>query len=285
MRSLSDVWTLMLFFSNLREGVYITNESGRILDANPAFLDMFGVRSLDELETHTAASLLVDPARRQEQMRILSADGAVREYELEIRRPDGKTRTVLDTAYQVRDEASGETLFHGILVDITERKALERQLREASIRDPLTGCYNRRFLQERMGELDERGGTLGVIVVDVDHFKQANDTHGHDFGDRLLVLISRFLSREVRAEDFVVRTGGDEFAVVLPGADLATTRGVAERLQAAGRNTAPAAFTLGWAVRQTGEKVEDTLKRADHSLIQVRVDERSLRSRANVRPA
>jgi diguanylate cyclase (GGDEF)-like protein/PAS domain S-box-containing protein len=279
MRSLDDARTLGQFVHNLREGVYITTAQGRILDANPAFLEMFGFASLDEMRSYTATSLVVDPRRRAEEVGILSAEGAVREYELEILRPDGQTRTVLDTAYQVVDDATGETLYHGILVDITDRKNLERQLRDLAVRDPLTGCHNRRYLQEVIRGLEEAAAAVGVIVVDIDHFKSYNDRHGHDLGDRLLVQFARFLNHRVRTEDPVIRTGGDEFAVLLPGLDLDGTREVVGRLKAAGPDSAPVSFTIGWAVRKGREPVEETLRRADQVLLQVRVEERQPRAR------
>jgi len=273
-KNLQDPETLRLFVRNLREGVYITNASGHILDANAAFLEMFGATSVDDLRDRTADSLLTDPAMRGEEMRILQADGAVREFELEIVRLDGSTRTVLDTAYQVVDEHSGERLFHGILVDITDRKRLERQLRELATRDPLTGCRNRRYLQEASPALEQGLTPWGVIVIDIDHFKDYNDRYGHDLGDRLLVQIGRFLSAHVRTDDPVIRTGGDEFAVLLPGVGLDATRLVADRLKRTGPDSAPVSFTLGWASRESCETVEDTLRRADHDLIRVRVEER-----------
>jgi diguanylate cyclase (GGDEF)-like protein/PAS domain S-box-containing protein len=233
---------------------------------------MLGVPSLDVLSQYTAESLLVDPGRRAEEMRLLEQHGAVREFELEIRRPDGSTRTVLDTAHQVIDEETGETLYHGVLVDITLRKLLERQLRELATRDPLTGCHNRRFLQEAAVRLDAARRPLGVLVIDIDHFKQFNDRFGHDMGDRLLVQTARYLQREVRVEDPVIRTGGDEFAVLLPDLDEAGTREVAERLQRTGPDGAPVSFTLGWAVRRSPESVEETMRRADQELIRVRVE-------------
>ena len=280
MRSLNDVHTLGQFVRKLREGVYITNAAGRILDANPAFLEMFGVLSVAELESHTADTLLVDPARRAEEVRILQQDGTVREFELEIRTPDGQTRTVLDTAYLVRDEQADEELFHGILIDITDRKRLERQLREQALRDPLTGCHNRRFLQEMIAVLDPDPSPLGVLVIDIDHFKDFNDRFGHHLGDRLLVQTGRFLSQQVRVEDVVVRTGGDEFAVLMPGLGHEAVVTVVDRLKESATESAPVSFTLGWAVRAGREPVEETLRRADHLLIRVRVAQRMHRPRA-----
>jgi diguanylate cyclase (GGDEF)-like protein/PAS domain S-box-containing protein len=273
---LSAVETLRAFVATLREGVYITSQDGRILDANPAFLAMFGVASLAELVGVTASQLLVHPKRRVEELELLARDSTVREFELEIRRPDGGTRTVLDTAFQVTDPTTGEVRYHGILVDISERKGLEEQLREAAIRDPLTGCYNRRFLADIESSLGAAGGSWGTTVIDLDHFKEINDRYGHDVGDQMLVRTTRFLLREVRAEDVLVRMGGDEFLLVLAGADVRTTQRVARRLRRRGPSSAPTRFTLGWAVRDHGERLEQTVRRADRSLIRARQRERGV---------
>jgi len=236
---------------------------------------MFGVASLGELADHSASSLLVDPDVRAAEIALLDAEGAVREFELEIRRPDGHTRTVLDTAHKVLDADTGETLYHGILVDITDRKELEQQLRDLAIRDPLTGCFNRRHMQSVIADLDAADQSVGVVVADIDHFKTYNDTYGHDMGDRLLVKIGRFLLSKVRDADPVIRTGGDEFAILLPGANATSTQRVVDRLMTAGRDASPVSFTLGWAVREPGEDVEETCRRADQHLIRVRVETRA----------
>jgi diguanylate cyclase (GGDEF)-like protein/PAS domain S-box-containing protein len=279
MRSLKDAGTLAELVRNLPEGVYITNAGGQILDANPAFLRMLGAATLDDLGDRTAESLLHDPGRRAEEMAILQRDGSVREFELELTLPDGSARTVLDTAYQVADPATGELLYHGMLIDITERKRLERQLMELTIRDPLTGCYNRRFLQVKAAELEMDARSWGCLVIDIDHFKKYNDSLGHDMGDRLLIQVGRYLLNSVRVEDIVVRMGGDEFSVVLPHLDEAGTREVAGRVRQEAGTSAPVSFTMGIAARQAQERVEDTLRRADNELIRVRIAERRMRPR------
>jgi diguanylate cyclase (GGDEF)-like protein/PAS domain S-box-containing protein len=251
MKSLNDSRTLAQFVANLREGVYITSADGRILDANLAFLEIFGVASLEELAEHSASSLLVDPQRRAEETALLSATGAVREFELEIRRPDGDTRTV--------------------------RKQLERQLRDLAIRDPLTGCFNRRYMQAVIADLDQADQSVGVIVADIDQFKSFNDTYGHAMGDQLLVKVGRFLLSAVRDADPVIRTGGDEFAILLPGAEADATLRVVSRLESSGMAAVPVSLTLGWASRQADEDVEETWRRADEQLIQVRVEGRARR--------
>ncbi|HVX40863.1 MAG TPA: sensor domain-containing diguanylate cyclase [Gemmatimonadaceae bacterium] len=275
-RSLSDPDSLREFAKNLREGIYITTRNGRILDANRAFLEMFGVCSIDELGENGALDLWVDPARRNEQMRLLETEGHVREFEIELRRPDGERRIVLDTCYLIRDPDTGEAFIHGILVDITARKQLEARLVEMSTHDALTGALNRHFLmqvEEQFARDPEQ--RCGCIFVDIDHFKVYNDRYGHHEGDEVLKRMARFLMRYVRAEEAVLRVGGDEFVVMLVNADAVATRLVADRLRTEALEHAPVPFSLGWAARDPGETLPHLLDRADQGLLEVRVMKRS----------
>ena len=112
---------------------------------------------------------------------------------------------------------------------------LREALRSQSIRDPLTGLYNRRYLQEMMERETRRAVRaehgLGVIMLDLDHFKKFNDTYGHDAGDTVLREAASFLVKSVRAEDIVCRFGGEEFMVILPMADLSATNARAGRIR------------------------------------------------------
>jgi diguanylate cyclase (GGDEF)-like protein/PAS domain S-box-containing protein len=274
-RSLADPESLREFARNLGEGIYITTPDGRILDANPAFLEMFGVESLAGFEGLTAVDLFVDPTQRELEMRLLERDGRVKEFEFQIQCRTGETRWVLDTSYLVVDPETGERFCHGVLVDITARKRLEAELIEMSTHDALTGCLNRRYLDQLAGEFrQDPRGRYGCIFVDIDFFKRYNDVHGHQAGDRVLVRMGRFLMRHVRAEEAVVRFGGDEFVIILLGADLNRTRRVTERLRSSALKSAPVPFSLGWAAREDGESLASLLDRADRSLLNVRVEQR-----------
>ena len=273
--SLDNVTSLSTFVRNLREGIYITNARGEITDANPAFLAMLGVQTVCDLASFGLGDMVVDPARRMQELELLDRDGAVREFELQIVRPDGGMRTVLDTTFACRDSASNEVFYHGILVDISSRKEQEDALREQSVRDPLTGCFNRRYLQGVDARLAAAAESWGCIFIDIDHFKQYNDENGHQMGDHTLIRMSRFLMRQVRAEEAVVRVGGDEFLIVLEGAEENHAEMVARRLQLAALRTAPVPFSLGWASRRRGETFQQTVHRADQGLMAVRVIERS----------
>ncbi|HKI02046.1 MAG TPA: sensor domain-containing diguanylate cyclase [Thermoanaerobaculia bacterium] len=277
-RSLQDPETLRLFIENLREGIYITNDRGEILDANPACLDILGASSLDELRRLHAQDLFVDPARRAEEMELLVRDGVVREFEFIVRRPDGEERTVLDTCHCVQDPETGEVLFHGILVDISGRKQLESRFHEQSLRDPLTGCYNRRFLKEVQKRLTSFD-TWGAIVVDVDNFKEYNDEFGHHAGDEVLMQVSRFLQHNARLEDAVVRMGGDEFLLLLIGASARFVAEVGQRLRLTAVEKEIPSFSVGWATRHGSETLERTIDHADRELLQIRLFERRSRSK------
>ena len=269
--SLDDPDILREFVRTLREGIYISTADGDILDANSAFLDIVGAESVAELRGYTAQDFLVDPEQRRNEMEILARDGAVREFELQIRSLDGQVRTVLDTTFAVHDPASGKTHFHGMLVDITARKLLEQQLHELSIRDPLTGCFNRRALESIAAKMEQQPDEMwGCIYIDVDHFKQYNDRHGHHAGDEVLIRMSRFLMRQMRAEQSVIRVGGDEFVILLSGDDSIHTDAIARRFRADGMQNAPALFSLGWSMREPSEPLEQMLARADDHLLAVR---------------
>jgi diguanylate cyclase (GGDEF)-like protein len=114
----------------------------------------------------------------------------------------------------------------------------EREHRREAVIDPLTGLLNRTAFAQRLAELQSqinRGldEPIGFLLGDVDHFKAVNDVHGHPVGDAVLTDVAYALRTELRTYDLVYRVGGEEFAVVLPGADLETTREIAERLRAA----------------------------------------------------
>jgi diguanylate cyclase (GGDEF)-like protein/PAS domain S-box-containing protein len=277
-RSLEDPETLRLFVENLREGIYITNAAGEILDANPACLEIFGISAVEELRKYRAQDLFADPAQRAQQAEMLAREGEVREFEFAVRRPDGEERTVLDSCHAMRDAETGETLYHGILIDISGRKQLESRFHEASLRDPLTGCYNRRYLQN-IDKLLTTFDSWGTIVVDVDNFKEFNDDFGHHAGDEVLIKVSRFLQQNARAEDAVVRMGGDEFLLLLLGASARYVAEVGQRLRLTAAEQKVPSFSLGWATRHSSESLERTIDHADRELLQIRLFERRSRQK------
>jgi diguanylate cyclase (GGDEF)-like protein len=112
---------------------------------------------------------------------------------------------------------------------------LQESLRHQSLRDPLTGLFNRRYLEDvllrEVARMRRRNEPLSVVMIDIDHFKRFNDTHGHQGGDALLAEFGLLLSRHARDEDIAVRYGGEEFALIMPGASLEIAAERAERLR------------------------------------------------------
>lgn len=156
----------------------------------------------------------------------------------------------------------------------------QEQLQRRAIRDALTGLFNRGFMEEALAielrRAQRRNSSIGVMLLDVDHFKRYNDTYGHAAGDAVLRGIGGLLQRTVREGDMPCRYGGEEFVVILPGADLATTQQRAEALrasieqwqpEAAEADSAPVTASIGVACYpQHGLTWQAVLKRADQAL-------------------
>lgn len=166
---------------------------------------------------------------------------------------------------------------------------LRETLRLQAIRDPLTGLFNRRYMEEAL-DRDLRRATrnhtsLGVILVDLDHFKSFNDTYGHAGGDAVLREISVLLQKWIRTEDIACRYGGEEFAIILAEASLETTQQRAEALRLdgsrltvehLGRTLGNVTLSLGVAVCPNhGRTVEEILRSADLALYSAKIQGRN----------
>ena len=120
---------------------------------------------------------------------------------------------------------------------VIDAKRLMQSLKDAAMRDPMTGLYNRRFLEGYLDTLlatvHRQKSSVGILMCDVDFFKQVNDTFGHDTGDKVLITVAEILKRTVRGSDLVIRFGGEEFVVLLIGADEARTMSIAEQMRTA----------------------------------------------------
>jgi diguanylate cyclase (GGDEF)-like protein/PAS domain S-box-containing protein len=161
---------------------------------------------------------------------------------------------------------------------------LREALRTQSVRDALTGLYNRRYLEEILDREVRRAAraaqSLGVLMIDLDHFKSFNDTYGHDAGDAVLREIGVSLTKGIRAEDFVCRFGGEEFVVILPTADLEASRARAERLRSKvkeltilhqGRSMGMLTISVGVAVfPEHGVSPKEVMAAADAALYEAK---------------
>jgi diguanylate cyclase (GGDEF)-like protein len=123
---------------------------------------------------------------------------------------------------------------------VIESKVLTEKLRDTSLRDGMTGLYNRRFLEEFidqvMSQAQREGETYSVMMLDVDFFKMVNDTYGHDVGDKVIVEIGKVLNENIRNADLAIRYGGEEFIVMLHNATKEGTQAVAKKIHSAFAN-------------------------------------------------
>ena len=171
----------------------------------------------------------------------------------------------------------------GLLLHATARLvrftfAMQLNLYHAAHRDSLTSLYNRRQVLQRLQQLapERNPASTAVILLDIDHFKQINDRHGHDLGDTVLQATAKGIASCLRITDLAARWGGEEFLVLLPNTSLADAQGVAQRIRIAlaepvvlpGQTPLVVTATLAVATLQPGENFRDTLKRADQMLYQ-----------------
>jgi diguanylate cyclase (GGDEF)-like protein/PAS domain S-box-containing protein len=212
--------------------VYMSTPGGMFLDINPAGLALFGYTTHEDLLiADIPTDLYCDPADREEFKRLMLDDGYVRDQEVRLKRSDGRVVVVQETATAMRDESGRVVAYRGILRDVTDQKRAQDTLAYQALHDSLSGLPNRVLLRNRLQKAIRGGTDAALLLMDLDRFKDVNDTLGHAAGDSLLVEVAARLTSAVRPGDTVARLGGDEFAVVLPGADADAAAVAARRIQ------------------------------------------------------
>jgi len=199
--------------------IFFKDRQGRYQGCNRAFMELMGKTSDVYFDADEA----------------LMSGGGQQRYETQVQPPDGKRRDVLFYKAAMRDDAGEVCGLVGAILDITERKALEKRLADLADLDSLTGLMNRRAILAHLNGLhaDRRQSCqpLCLLMCDVDHFKSINDRFGHAIGDDVLIEVAAALRGHLRDGDRVGRIGGEEFLVVLGSTDLDDARMVAERLR------------------------------------------------------
>jgi hypothetical protein len=271
-RHFADGVSLPDLVRHLREGVYILDVDGVVLDANPVAIDLFGFGSMPASVPRVVRDLARTPSEWRMELEALAASGGVREFMREFAQPNGSRRTVFDTCYARNDE--GTVTYHGVLVDISaEQPRAGVSGEDAHVRDPWTGAFASEYLrtvEARLAEQPDAPMGLCVLVVAPPLTGQSPQAF-----DDCLERMTRFLLRHIRASEAVVRTAADQLAIVLPGANDRATEAVARRIQLAALRSAPSAFQLGWTARHDAEPLSVLIDRARHQVVPVRVVERT----------
>ena len=144
---------------------------------------------------------------------------------------------------------------------------------ERSIRDELTGLYNRRYINERISQSLSNSGSRGVIaVVDIDHFKKVNDSFGHDVGDKTLIAVSNILKSFMGQQDLIGRYGGEEFVLFLSQSDSESVKTILEEIRKAVETKAslmlpnPVTISVGYSEVSNGDTLHSLFSKADSAL-------------------
>jgi len=221
------------------------------------------------------------------QSQSLSQSSAIR-FEVEMLRKDGGSLWA-DVNCTPTHGTSGEISgYIGVTRDATQHRLAQELLREQTIRDPLTNLFNRRFLDEslerELARAQRDGTPLALLMIDIDHFKQLNDTYGHPAGDEVIRKLGELIRNGARSGDLPCRYGGEEFLLVLPNMTVETAIDRAElwRLQFAkdrtviGSDVIPATVSIGVAVfPEHGREREALVKAADQALYAAKRDGRN----------
>lgn len=279
---------------NMVEGVLVLDNDQRIADINSAALRLLGL-SADSCVGGDARFLLGNWPQLLEycnsqrethgEIHILGRDLDVRVVPLQesARRPRGMLVVLRDiTNYRMAEDGLRDANAR-LEAHVAEIEALQVKLQEQAVRDSLTGLFNRRYLEETLQREIARayrsGRPLGIVMIDIDHFKELNDTHGHRAGDAALQALGQLLAANTRGGDMACRYGGEEFVLALPGATLEVAHERAEHLRQAveamrvefAGTTLSLTISAGIAAYPMhGERADQVLDNADQALYQAK---------------
>jgi diguanylate cyclase (GGDEF)-like protein/PAS domain S-box-containing protein len=260
------------FFDLAQDMLCTMDLNGRCLEVNASWRRSLGFRE-DEMRGKDLLEMTHpdDRARATEEAMKVFGGGVSENLETRVRAKDGSWHWMRTSSVF---EPEGR-LVYARSADVTEQKALEdereallAEIQNLASSDALTGLPNRRALDDQLPREMARAlrsdAPLCLAIVDIDHFKAYNDTHGHLAGDAVLRDCARAWDDSLRGEDTIVRFGGEEFLVILPSCEPADALEIVERLRAATPDGQTC--SAGLAQWRTGESVDDLLGRADTAL-------------------
>ncbi len=215
-------------------------QPGELEQTLDGYVDLIHPDDRNRMEVEIKRHIDGESATYQCEFRIRTKDGgwrwALSRGKLWSRTADGKALRMIGTHTDITSRKVSEVAMSRANVklhtQIDEIRLLQTKLAEQAVRDPLTGLYNRRYLDETLDREVARarreGSPLSVVMLDVDHFKKLNDAYGHQAGDEVLKSLAELLRQDTRTEDVACRYGGEEFLVLLPSMPLDKARDRAE---------------------------------------------------------
>lgn len=226
---------LQAIIENEPECVKLIDARGNLIEMNPAGLEMLQADTFEEVQQHTLTSYLLPEWRAPFialHKKVMNGHSGTLEFEIQGLK--GARRWLETHAVPMRDDNGKVTMLLGITRDITQRKKSEKHIQYMANFDILTGLPNRAKLDEQLTYLinlaKRKQNSFSLMFIDVDNFKDINDTLGHNIGDILLVELSKRLQSILREEDTLARLGGDEFILLLPECDADKAQNVAQKL-------------------------------------------------------
>ncbi len=267
------------FFEVSPDLMCIADHEANFIRINQAWTRTLGY-SADELMQHKYLDFVHpdDLADTLRAMQELEGQRDQHRFVNRYRTRDGEYRYL-----EWHSRAAGR-LVYAVARDVTEKRLIEEALRRTAVRDRLTGLYNRHYLESVVGiemrHADADTRPLSLAVIDIDRFKQVNDTWGHPVGDDLLCALAQVLQDTVREADQIVRLGGEEFLVLMPQTSLAGAATAAEKIRQAIAGVDHPQFggmtvSIGVAERLPLETFRAWYRRADQALYQAKREGRN----------
>jgi len=246
----------------------------RVIDVNQATLDLFGAPDVQTL-LHRQADIFRDEMEKpfREQLMDLWEGKLYHQREVVNYALDGSVRHILLHFAVLPGHETDWAQVQVALTDITARKKAEAYLEYLGKHDVLTKLHNRAFYMDELNRLERKPlRPVSAILMDLNGLKEANDQLGHDAGDALLRRFGEVLNGVVSQPNHAARIGGDEFAILMPGADRKAVTSMVETISELLHinnqfySNAPLSVAIGMATSQDGEKMEDLVKRADRAM-------------------
>ena len=211
-----------LIVNTAEEGIWILTAQGTTTFVNRKMAEMLGYTVQEMLGAPMTAFLAQDAQASSARQREQRAAGGTHFFDTDVqyRCKDGTPLWAIVSSRPIRDAQERETGMLTMVTDITARKRVEEALEHQALHDALTGLPNRTLLDDRLQQAirvaDRTRMALALLLMDLDGFKEVNDTQGHHVGDQLLQQVGQRVQTVLRAADTVARLGGDEFAALLP---------------------------------------------------------------------